>query len=83
MALGVMGMTVQAFESMTPSEFLVAFRGYMWMEERKQKSTAYALANIIGTCGHLKKGKKVRVENFYHPANIDPKNPFYRQLLGY
>ncbi len=82
MAYGVMGMTVDAFETMTPYDFLIAVRGYQWKMEREQKSRAHALVNIINTCGHLKKGKKVKMQDFYKSTSIDPRNPFYRNLLG-
>ncbi len=82
MALGVMGLSVSAFEEMTPSDFLTAYRGYMWKMEREQKSRASVLVSIINTCGNLKKGKRMKIQDFYKDANIDPRNPFYRQLLG-
>jgi len=82
MALGVMGLTVSAFEEMTPSDFLTAYTGYMWKLEREQKSRASTLVSIINTCGNLKKGKRMKLQDFYKEAHIDPRNPFYRRLLG-
>lgn len=75
-------MSIQEFESLTPSEFLTAFRGYQWKLEREAKVRASSLVSIINTCGHLKKGKRAKMIDFYHEAHIDPRNPFYRQLLG-
>lgn len=82
MAYGVMGMSVETFETMTPYDFLVAVRGHQWKREREMKSKAHWLTNVINTCGHLKKGKKVKMQDFYRESHIDPRNPFYRDLLG-
>ena len=82
MALGVMGLTVDAFESMTPADFLIAVNGFMWKREREYKDRAIALISIINSCGHLKKGKKARLQDLFQDSNIDPRNPFYRNLMG-
>ncbi len=75
-------MSVETFESMTPCDFLIAVRGHQWARERQAKDKGNLLVNIINTCGHLKKGKKVKMQDFYRDSHIDPRNPFYRDLLG-
>ena len=82
MAYGVMGMSVDAFESMTPYDFLVAVRGFQWRQERESKNRAYALISIINTCGNLKKGKRVKIQDLFQPSYIDPRNPFYQNYVG-
>lgn len=82
MAYGVLGLTPDELGNMTLGEFLAAVRGFYWLRERDAKDRAYVLANIVGTCGHLKKGKKIRLEDFYKAANIDRKNSWYRALIG-
>ncbi len=75
-------MSVETFESMTPCDFLIAVRGHQWKRERYAKDKAHWLTSIINTCGHLKKGKKAKTQDFYQESHIDPRNPFYRDLLG-
>jgi len=82
MALGVMGMSIHDFEALTPGEFLTAVRGFNWKLERDQKVRASALVSIINSCGHLKKGKRAKMVDFYKESHIDPRNPFYRNYLG-
>jgi hypothetical protein len=82
MAYGVMGMSVEQFESMTPYDFLVAVRGFQWKLERDHKDRASALISIINTCGHLKKGKRVKMQDLHTPSLIDPRNPFYQNYVG-
>ena len=82
MAYGVLGMTPQQFGDMTVGEFLAAVRGFFWLRERDAKDRAYALANIVGTCGHIKKGHKVRITDFYREMQLNPENSWYRSLVG-
>ena len=82
MAYGVLGMSVDTFESMTPADFLTALNGHMWKRERQYKDRAYMLMTIINTCGHLKKGKKVRLHDLFQDSYIDPRNPFYLKYMG-
>lgn len=75
-------MSIQEFESVTPSEFLVKLKGFYWRREREHKDRAHALVSIINTCGHLKKGKRVKLHELFQESNLDPRNPFYRGYLG-
>lgn len=67
---------------MTPDEFAKMHKGFLWLEERRTKQQAWAIMQIINTCGNLKKGHSVKMNKLYRPMNQDPKNPYYKDLIG-
>ena len=82
MAYGVLGLRPWEFYQMTAREFSRAVEGFHWLQEKGTKQTAWAVSNVANTCGHLKKGQRIRVDQLAPNQNISPNNPFYKALLG-
>jgi len=83
MAYGVLGLSPWEFYSMTLYEFVRAVEGYYWERERQRLDAAWALSNVINTCGNLKKGHRVKIEDLVAKrSSRAARNPFYRALMG-
>jgi hypothetical protein len=68
---------------MTFVEFQRTVEGYLWKRERDRRDTAWALSNVINACGWLKKGHRVKPDDFVPPvSSTKASNAFFRLLMG-